>query len=397
MAIPEVDYTIVYLKSSLNLSELSELDSTPKTNRDRSTLNQTNDIYIEDDAELIGEIKKHLPTLAGELRIFDDKNLCYHYFDENTSSNHIFFVISDSSATNIFIQMTETWKSIKKIYILGDCSSSIANWIDRCRKYDIDVLCFDLSKNLLIRLLQDISQYYRSKGEYLKNQNPSSTDFALTYFGRAKEIMTCVARLADNDFKDQIDYIESQQNEVKQSIRRTNSTIDIEEKLKRHISEEDRDSVAIIFTIGEEIKLIHLDPDIAHIITCESDDQVILSVTNLKISTPIIVVSSTLPTPEILALSQLLNYSFFCKAEQIVNTSNVTYVCSIDHLISHLYHKLGQHYRESAFQAFANESKNPKMIMRLLDRSKQCYELLGDDTNKILKHYAKIMEKNLKD
>ena len=107
-----------------------------------------------------------------------------------------------------------------------------------------------------------------------------------------------------------------------------------------------------IFIIGLEVKLIHLASDIARLITCTTNDQVALAIMNMKLVTPIIV-SYTLLFDEILSCILPLHYYSYFRSEGSLQISmktypNVPYVNSIDHLMSLLYYKLGQYYRDGA-------------------------------------------------
>jgi hypothetical protein len=241
-----------------------------------------------------------------------------------------------------------------------------------------------------------LSRHYLSKGESLKsNISSSSAKSALTYFEWAKEMVIRANQLAETQFKDQLNYIEKYKSRTEKSIRLKDFDNYVNHQMQSCTFDENLESVAVIFIVGLEVKTIQLNSDIARLITCTTNDQVMPAIMNMKLVTPIIV-SSTLPSNDILSGVQLLHYYHYSESNKIVqvsmeNDSNVTCVNSIDQLISLLYHKLGQYYRDGALQA-AGKSKDREKAKRLLEKSTQCYKLLANDTEEILKRYAVILK-----
>jgi capsular polysaccharide biosynthesis protein len=210
-------------------------------------------------------------------------------------------------------------------------------------------------------------------------------------------MITRANQIAQNEFKDQLNSIDRYQSETEMLINQTNATHDTEQQIEDFQRNEDSDSVAVIFIVGMEVRLIHLASGIARLVTCTTNDRIASAIDKVKLSSPIIVVSSTPPSDNLLSLTQLLNYYYFLKPGRSPQTltkdsSNVTYVSSIDQLMNQLYHKLGQHYRDSAIQ-ISRQSKDLDKAKRLLNRSTKCYELLKTDTEKTLKRYAEILNK----
>ncbi|CAF0858890.1 unnamed protein product [Adineta steineri] len=391
------DHLIIWLDESCNSNKPAVMDSEYNTDIFDLVSVQVDNSCAQNTAQFQQEIKRCFPNGSEDFRIFHNLDQFQHCINENVDKKLIFLIISTSTTLKIFPYWQKKWDSIKKIYILGNLTSSIVDWMDHYREHGVDILLFDLHKNLLIRLLQDISQYYLAKGKNLKSHVLSSTNLAVPYFNWAKELMVRANQVTENNFKDQLKNIETHKNAAHKLLTRTDSSSDVDQQLKSYILEEVGDSVAIIFIIGMDIKLIHQASGIAQLITCTSDDQVVSAIKSVDISTRSIVVSSSVPSDDVLPLAQLLNYYCLLKPEEsdktpMTNYSNVTYVSSMDHLMRQLYHKLGEYYRHSAMQVPV-KSENRDKIMRLLDRSTQCYRLLEDDTKKILKQYAELLNK----
>ncbi|CAF1430644.1 unnamed protein product [Adineta steineri] len=183
------DHLIIWLDESYNSNEAAVMESGYKTNTSDFISVQVNDSYAHNTVQLEQEIKKCFQNISEDLRIFHNLDQCQLCIDANVDKKSIFLIISTSTALKIIPCWQESWSSIKKIYILGNFMSNIVDWMDYYRAHGIDILLFDLHKNLLIRLLQDISQYYLAKGKDLKSHVLSNTNLAVPYFGWAKELM----------------------------------------------------------------------------------------------------------------------------------------------------------------------------------------------------------------
>jgi hypothetical protein len=332
-------------------------------------------------------------NIPGDLEILHDLDHCRQSISENVSTKEIFLITSGSIAKEILAYLPKTDRSIKGVYVLGDYTSQI---VDYPQNQGVNLLLFDSHNDLLIRLLQNISKYYLSKGKDCKN-SASSAKSALIYFDWAEKMVTRRNQLTQNEFKDQSNNIDRYRSETEMLINQTNSTHDTEEQIKDCQGKKDSDSVAIIFIVGMEVRLIYLASSIAQLVTCTTNDQIVSAIDKMKLSSPIIFVSSTPPSDNLLSLAQLLNYYYFLKPEgspqiSTKDSSNVTYVSSIDQLMNHLYHKLGQHYRDSAIQISTKPTDLDK-AKHSLNRSTKCYELLKTDTEKTLKRYAEILNK----
>jgi hypothetical protein len=364
-----------------------------------SVSGQTDDSSTQSNAQFESEMKECFSNIPGDLEILHDPLDCVRSIRQNdrSRSKATFLVMSDPVASRLVLYgfAYELYYPIEGIYVLGRPHPRI---VDELFYYNINIFHFDRHNELLIRLLQDISKYYLSKGKDCENSaSSSSAKSALIYFDWAKKMVTRANQLAQNQFKDQLNSIDRYQSEMETLIDQTNFVHGIEQQIKDCQRNEDSDSVAVIFTVGMEVKLIHLVSGIARLVTCTTNDQIVSAIDKMKLSSPIIVVSSTPPSDNLLSLHHLLNYYCLLKSERsshipTKDSSNVTYVTSIDQLMNQLNHKLGQHYRANAIQV----SKQPTDLdkaKRLLNRSTKCYELLKTDTQKTLKRYAEILNK----
>jgi len=393
---PKPDHLIIWLNEQLSSCEQMETEGEYKTDASDSTPVQIDDPNTRDLVQFEREMKGCFSNIPGDLEIFHDIDNCYQYVTDNASTKTFFLITSGSTAEKMLALLAATCVAIKKIYVLGDYISGIFDWVDRYRDQGIYILLFDLHNNLLICVLQDISKHYLSKGEDRKNRISSPAN-SVIYFDWAKEMLTRANQIAQNEFKDQLNNIEKYKSETEKFIRQTDVGYDVEQQIQSYQLEEDSDSVVVIFTVGSEMKLIHLASGIAQLITCSTNEQIVSTINNVKLLSPIIVVSSRLPSDNLLSLTQLLYYYCFSESEESVHSqtkkySNVTYVSSTDRLMNQLYHKLGQYYRDSAIQA-SMESHDRGKAKRLLERSTKCYELMKADTEKTLKHYAELLKK----
>jgi hypothetical protein len=371
-----------------------ETEDQYKTGVCSSISDQTDDPITRCHAQLEREITACFSNIPGDLEILHDLDHCRQSIRENINTKAIFLITSGSVTKEILAYLSEIYGSIKGIYVFGNYTSQI---VDHPQNQGINILLFDRHNNLLIRLLQDISKYYLSKGNECKNSASSSAKSALIYFDWAKQMVTRANQLAQNESKDQLNSIDRYQSETEVLVNQTNSADDIEQQIEDCQRNEDSDSVAVIFIVGMEVRVIHLASGIAQLVTCTTNDQIASAIDKVKLLSPIIVVSSTLPSDNLLSLDQLLNYYCFLESERsphipTKDSSNVTYVSSIDQLMNQLYRKLGQHYRDSAIQV-SRESKDLDKAKRLLNRSTKCYELLKTDTEKTLKRYAELLNK----
>ncbi len=378
----------------MSSSEHIETEDQYKTGVSSSTSDQTEDLITRSNAPFESEIKACFSNIPGNLEIIHNIEDCQKSIIENARQKTIFLVILGFLPLQIFAPTSGIYHAIQGIYVLRGYTSRI---IDYLQIQGINIHQFDRHNELLIRLLQDISKYYLSKGKNCENSASSSVKSSLIYFDLAKEMITRANQLAQNEFKDQLNNIDRYQNDTEMFINQTNSTHDIEQQIEDFQRNEDSDSMAVIFIVGMEVRLIHLAYGIAQLVTCTKNDRIVSTIDKMKLSSPIIVVSSTPPSDNLLSLAQLLNYYYFLKLQgspqiSTKDSSNVTYVSSIDQLMNRLYHKLGQHYRDSAIQ-ISSQSRDLDKAKRLLNRSTKCYELLKTDTEKTLKRYAEILNK----
>ncbi|CAF1309591.1 unnamed protein product, partial [Didymodactylos carnosus] len=389
------DHCVVWLDERLGSCQQAETAAEHETDLPNFTSIQQDNSSPRYLAQLEHEMKICFFNTHESVETFDDIDACCQYMITSTGTQTIFFITSSSFAEKILPYLAEKWNSIK-IYILGDY---VPRDVDLIHNYQgsIQILLFDLYKNLLIRILQDISKHYLSKGVDHGHRTSSAAMSALVYFNWAKETAIRANQLSENDFRDHLNDIEKRIDETEKLIKTTQFTDDDTTRRMEMCSlDEDSDSVVIIFIVGLEMELIRLDSGIGQLITCTTNAQLMLDLPNLKSLTPILIVSRTLPSDDLLSRMQLLHYYFFSKPQepmQSLPTSdrNVSYVYSIDHLMSELYHKLGQHYRKHAFRASLDPEDQHK-AKRLLQKSTQCYKLLECDTEKTLKRYAEMLK-----
>ena len=199
------------------------------------------------------------------------------------------------------------------------------------------------------------------------------------------------------NFENQLNNIAASTKTTEISINQVQSNLDVEERLRHYQQDEDSDSLAIIFIVGLELRLIHLASGITRLITCATNNQIVSAIRNVKLTAPTIIVSSSIPTDELLSLNQLLYYYCFLKVGQPVPSTttdyqNIEYVSSIDHLMDQLHQQLGQYYRDAAIRA-SIESRDQNKAQRLLEKSTQCYQTLKTNSEEILKRYAELLNK----
>ena len=359
---------------------------------------QTDGSSIQNIVELEHEIKACFSNVSGDLKTVGGLDECHEYIVENTNTKAIFLVTSVSVAEKMLPNLSEAYGSIKKIYILGDCTGNIAKWFDHYRNQGIDIRLFDLHTNLLVRLLQDISKHYISKGESCKTSIPSSTNNSLIYFDLAKQMIIRANQLTENQFKNQLNTIDTHKEKAEISINQRASDSNVEDCLRTYKNDEDSDSVAIIFIVGLELRLIHLASGITRLITCAANNQIIPAIRTVQLVAPIIIVSTSCPSDELLSLNQLLYYYHLLQPGQsapspTTDYGNVGYISTIDHLLDQLHHQLGQYYRDAAIRASV-EYQDQNKAKRLLEKSTQCYKTLKANTEETLKKYAEILKKH---
>lgn len=391
---PNADHLIIYLDESINSLKQMEVEGQYETAASDSTSVQISNSTNKNFGQFQNEWKSYFSNIPANFKVFHNIDDCHQCIIENSNTKTIFLVISHSIAEKILKKLIEKHNSMKKIYIIDGCITKYINWISQYYQENIDIILFDSYKELSIRILKDISEHYLFKGKNHKEFISSSDNSTLIYFDWAKQITFRAKQITSDHFQDQINNIEKSKNEAENFIKQIIPNFNIEQQIRNYQLEQDSDSVAIIFIVGLEIQLIDLASDVAKLLTCTNNDQLISTINNLKLLTPIIVVSSSLPSDDLLSLNQLLYYYSFNKSNQksTTNYSKFSYVLSTEHLLNQLNHKLAQYYRDSAIQA-STISKDQKKAKRLLERSKKCYQLLQNHTEKTLKRYAEILEK----
>lgn len=394
---PTFDHSIIWLKDWLDSSAQMETENEYGFSISRAALIEKDKCSIENTVEFEHEIGAYLSNIPGDLKTIRDIDEYREYILENTNTGAIFLITTASVAENMLPNFSEAYGSIKKIYILGDCSSSIATWFDHYRNKGIDILLSDCHINLVVRLLQDISKHYISKGETCKTSIPSLTSNSLIYFDWAKQMIIRANHLTENQLKSQLDNIEAYKEKTEISINQKVSDSSIEDRLRHYQQDDDSDSVAIIFIVGLELRLIQLASGITRLITCATDNQIAQAIRSVQLEAPVIIVSSSTPSDELLSLNQLLYYYYFVKSGQsapssTINYKNIESISSIDHLMNQLHHRLGQYYRDAAIRA-SIEFQDQNKAKRLLEKSTQCYKTLKANTEETLKRYAELLKK----
>lgn len=290
------------------------------------------------------------------------------------------------------------WSFLQRIYVLGNHFAIPSDLIEQYHTSGVQLLLFDLCDNLVIRLLQDLSTYYASKGVD-RRSNASPLDIStLGYFDWAKAAVTQANQLAENSYEDARKEIEKEERKTQSLIKQRQLSVSgIIQQLQIYNQTASLDSVVIIFVNGLETNLIELDWSIGYVVSCTTAAQLETGLMSVEPSTPAIVVSSSSPSDELLSRPLLLHYYYFssnqdAKLSKLLTHQNLSHVCSVDLLISELYHKLAQHYREDAIQA-AFELRDQQKAQRLLQKSTQCYKQLEEDTAKTLQRYAELLKR----
>ena len=291
------------------------------------------------------------------------------------------------------------WSFPQWIYVLGDHFAISSDLIEEYHARGVQLLLFDLCENLVIRLLQDLSTYYSSKGVD-RRSNASPLDIStLDYFDWAKAALTQANQLAENGFDDARRGIEKEERKTQSFIKvRHLSVSGLIQQLQIYKQNASLDSVVVIFVSGLETIWIELDWSIGYVVSCTTATQLKAGLTSAEPSIPAIAVSSSLPSAELLSSPLLLRYYYFSMNHDVMPSKllthqNLSHVSSVDQLISELYHKLAEHYREDAIQA-AFELRDQQKVQRLLQKSTQCYKQLEEDTAKTLQRYAELLKRN---
>ena len=389
------NHLVVWLDELFSLSNSAQLENQHRSNEPmRNTLEKgiSNTRYAIQSEQ---QIKSYFSNIPGNVEIFHDIDECYQYITENTNTESIFFVILGSTGTKTLPHFTETCDQIKKIYILSDYIPEIIDSSNNYWNRSITMIVLDSLISILIQILKDISKYYLLKIKDQELLDSLSAESKSIYCDWAKKALMCARKIEEDVFSDQLNEIQMHKSEAKKLIRQRCPDEDIERQMQSYRLEEDLDSMLVIFIVNLDTKLFHLSSSIARIIACKTNEQVISTISKVKLPTPIIVVSSAVPSTNLLSRVQSLYY--YClltsrgDTEKSLANSNVVYAYSVESLMSQLYQKLGEYYRDAAVRMYA-ESEGQDKAKRLLEKSTHCYKLLESDTEKTLKRYAQLLK-----
>ena len=347
-------------------------------------------------------MKSHFPGSGENLLAFDDLNSCCQHIKDNSQKQAIFLVTSDSLADSILTHFRETQNFIHSLYVLTASGTKYVDVLNGYGSQGILVKIVDVCESLPIRILHDISKYYFSKGVHEeKDGTAAAARDALSYFDFAKKAEGWAKEVTEVVHRGYLSEIDNHISQAKDTITRGQCSDDGTMILwQQEVSASDEDSYGTVrtFIVGLERISIQLDSDIARLIPCTSDDELILIASALQQSTPILVVSSGPLSANVATLPELLHHYTLLSGASLsrypsVDDEHKSNVYSEDHLMAELYDKLGQHYQDCSIRASV-ESNDHRVAKDLLEKSARCYELLECATKKTLKRYGDILKKN---
>jgi hypothetical protein len=151
----------------------------------------------------------------------------------------------------------------------------------------------------------------------------------------------------------------------------------------------------MLFSVNPEVSsLIDLKSKIIQLMTCATDNELNQAVSQLEQQhRSFVIVSSKEPSTELLSRTHMVRYYYLAVSDEksAPNFSKLSRITCIDYLADELYHHLGEYYRQKAQHTIAGKQDRIE-AKRLLAKSKRCYEILEQETEKKLKHYADILK-----
>lgn len=343
------------------------------------------------------KIKALFSNFSSTIECFYGIEHCRQYIMNSGRNNKIFFITSSSSAKRILPFLMTNSNIELKIYILDDYTSQKLDWIDTYQDQWIRILLFDRSNALITRISEDLCEHYLRKARNERNKNLTPFNSTFVYFDRAKEIVTNINQLNTNECQEKLNTIEKSRNETEKSVEHTTSIFNVQQQIYTYNIEIDSNEFTIpVVIVGLDSSLIHLDSSIGKLFMIKANEQLVSILVNTRGIYPIIVVSSTEPSHELLSLKQKIHYYVFSlSSDTLISStakySNVTYAYGIENLMNHLHNRLGQYYRDAALESRTN-CQNREQAKLLLEKSTLCYKLLKSDTEKTLKRYADILK-----
>ena len=389
------DHAIFWLEEQSQSSSESQADPlAPKTV-------QPDDVTFQVINQLKDGMKSRFSNNIERVRVFHDLHSCCQQIEDKARTEAIFLVTSDSSAESILTHFRGTQNFIQSLYVLIESGTNYTEVISGYGSQGIPVQLVDACKSLPIRILHDISKYYFSKGVHQeKDGSATAARDALSYFGFAKQAEAWANRLAGVVHRGYLDEIEDHINQGKEAMARGQTSDDGTTILRQQEvsgSDGDPSSTMRTFIVGLDKVSVQLDSDITRVIRCINNDELILIVSGLDRSTPILVVSSEPVPTQVTAHCKLVHHCCFLHEAQPASIPKTfvrdkSNVYSMDQLMTELHHKLGQHYQNCAVRE-SFEKRDQRKAKGFLEKAKQCYDLLERETEKAMKRYAELLKK----
>ena len=346
-------------------------------------------------------MKSHFPGSGENLLVFDDLDSCCHHIEENSQTQTIFLVTSDSLADSILRRFRGTQNFIHSLYVLTGSGIKYADVITAYGSEGIPVQLVDACKTLPIRILHDISKHYFLKGVHQeKGGSTAAARDALSFFGFAKQAEAWANQLTEVVHRGYLSEIDNHISQAKDAMARGQISDDGATILRQQEvsgSDGDPSSTMRTFIVGLDKVSVQLDSDITRVIRCINNDELILIVSGLDRSTPILVVSSEPVPTQVTRNCKLVHHCCFLDGTRPVSIPKTfvrdkSNVYSMDQLVSELHHKLGQHYQNCAVRE-SFEKRDQRKAKGFLEKSKRCYDLLECETKKTMKRYAELLKK----
>ena len=211
-------------------------------------------------------MKSHFPGSGENLLVFDDLDSCCQHIKDNSQTQTIFLVTSDSLADSILTHFRETQNFIHSLYVLTRSGTKYADVITAYGSQGVPVQLVDACENLPIRILHDISKYYFSKGVHEeKDGTAAAARDALSYFDFAKKAEGWAKEVTEVVHRGYLSEIDSHISQAKDAMARGQISDDGATILRQQeVSGSDGDSSSTVrtFIVGLDKVSVQLDSDI---------------------------------------------------------------------------------------------------------------------------------------
>lgn len=187
--IPEPNFIIIWLDQHIGLIESNKQLKTGVDQQADPECRLPESPFEKNINELIQfrtKLDQSFDKIPKNLKAFSEVRVCLDCIGENIGKKKIFFITSGSMGKEIAPEIMVKYPSLKTIYVFCGYIAAHLEWVENCLDQGIDCIMKDFHTDMLVRLLQDVAEYFVSQGDEELSRDQQLAYSAIHYFTWAK-------------------------------------------------------------------------------------------------------------------------------------------------------------------------------------------------------------------